>query len=680
MSFLTPLAGLIAAAIAVPALLLLYFLKLRRREVVVPSTLLWRRAVQDMQVNAPFQRLRRNLLLLLQLLLLAALAFALSRPTVSYSPPAGKSTVILIDRSASMAATDGQPAGSRLDEAKARAKSLVDTMSRGARALVIAFDDRAEIVQPFTTDTAQLKRAIDALQPTDRRTRMRLAYQLADAQGAMRAGAVQDAETIEPPDVFVFSDGRAIDTDDLSLRGTVRYVRIGTDTAANIGVVTLSARRNYERPNEVQVFTRLASSGPEPVTADVQLTVDGNVQRVARVTLAPDRWTPEQRREAESRGLVIQDSAEFVLDLPFAAVVRVEQMNKQGDALPADDAASVVIPAPRSLSVAFVTDGSNPYLLRLMDSLSLRDPKEVSPTEYQRLVASAGTSPAGTDRGGFDVYIFDGFRPQVLPPTGHFIYFGVLPPGLRLTAETRDGALLVDPAVFSVLDWKRDHPILRGLSLGQVFGQDTITLKPAPESEVLVESLQGPLVVLHREGRSIHLAVAINPMQSNWPLRVSYPVFLHNALQFIATSSDLSVRESYRPGDTPRIPRSALGSVTRLSVIPPDGSGLSRVSVDVPPLAADSGLGELVLPALERVGVYRIEPALEGFEQLAVNLLDANESNLLPAESAPGGVGETVVPGSSAPARTELWWWLVAAVAIPLLLVEWWVYTRRSHL
>src|SRR5438067_5892190 len=105
-TFLNPWTAALAGAIVIPSLLILYFLKLRRREMAVSSTLLWRKAIQDLQVNAPFQRLRRNLLLLLQLLLLALLCLALSRPVANFTPGAAKLTVILLDRSASMSAIE----------------------------------------------------------------------------------------------------------------------------------------------------------------------------------------------------------------------------------------------------------------------------------------------------------------------------------------------------------------------------------------------------------------------------------------------------------------------------------------------------------------------------------------------------------------------------------------------
>jgi hypothetical protein len=78
--------------------------------------------------------------------------------------------------------------------------------------------------------------------------------------------------------------------------------------------------------------------------------------------------------------------------------------------------------------------------------------------------------------------------------------------------------------------------------------------------------------------------------------------------------------------------------------------------------------------------VYTTDPPIPQFEKLAVNLLDANESNLVPAERAPGDINAPIEEVKTTKARLELWWWIVACGALPLLLVEWWVYTRRVHL
>src|SRR5438067_9877108 len=122
-SFLSPLAAILAAAVAIPALLVLYFLKLRRREVDIASTFLWKKAIQDLQVNAPFQKLRKNLLLLLQLLVLAAALVALARPIIQSTATDEARVVIMIDRSGSMNTIEAN-GRTRLELAKEQAVRL----------------------------------------------------------------------------------------------------------------------------------------------------------------------------------------------------------------------------------------------------------------------------------------------------------------------------------------------------------------------------------------------------------------------------------------------------------------------------------------------------------------------------------------------------------------------------
>lgn len=676
-TFFNPLNALIAAGIVIPALLVLYFLKLRRREVAVSSTLLWRKAIQDLQVNAPFQKLRRNLLLLLQLFLLLLLLLAVARPVTNYTPPPGKTTVLLIDRSGSMSALD-QNGKSRLDEAKAQARDLVDAMPSGGTAMVIAFDDHADPVQSFTSDTNMLKAAISRIQPTDRRSDIKLAYQLADAQ-LLNFNPAQLRSDKELPDVRVYSDGRLLNPEDATVHGNVRYEKIGSDQAANVGIVALSAKRNYERPTQVQVFARLANYGPEPVEVPVQLSIDGekldvSTARADELLLLPERWKEEERQAWESKNNKRhRDSVEFKLDLARAAVIRLEQLHKKNDVLSADDVAQVVVPPPKALSVLLVTDGYDFFLAKAVRALPVKSPDVTQPADYETKKPT-----------NYDVIIFDNYKPTFLPEAGNFVWFNVVPDGVKTkvvsaTSQPADATGDIDPAVVEnvrVLDWKRDHPILADLALGDLFFAKALRLKVPPDREVLMDGMKGPLIVLERAGKATHLIAGFNPMDTSWPLVASFPLFLDQALQFMAVGANMEVRQTLFPGEVVRVPRTNLLQA---------GADLKKIKLDGPGgvrevLVPDAG--EFVLPTMDRVGLYKTDPPIPGFEQLAVNMLDANESNVLPADSVPAAAPLTEADkasGEGGKRRLELWWWL-ALGALVVLSVEWLVYTRRVHL
>jgi hypothetical protein len=143
-------------------------------------------------------------------------------------------------------------------------------------------------------------------------------------------------------------------------------------------------------------------------------------------------------------------------------------------------------------------------------------------------------------------------------------------------------------------------------------------------------------------------------------------------LQFMSLGTDMSLRPSYAPGVTLRIPRADLEKMDAFPTTITVNGPMGPLKAQVPKA------GDFVLPALDRVGLYTTDPPIPQYEKIAVSLLDQTESNLLPAPVAPGSQGQAT-PVATGKSRLELWRWLVAAV-LPLLLIEWWVYTRRVHL
>ena len=142
----------------IPIIILLYLLKLRRTPIVISSTLLWMKSLQDLTANAPFQRLRKNLLMFLQILILILIVIALARPYINAEGRAGATICILLDRSASMQAIEGE--ATRMDLAKQAALEVVEEMQRGDRVMLVTFAENSNVLVELTSDRARLRDAI----------------------------------------------------------------------------------------------------------------------------------------------------------------------------------------------------------------------------------------------------------------------------------------------------------------------------------------------------------------------------------------------------------------------------------------------------------------------------------------------------------------------------------------
>src|SRR5436309_1944931 len=124
MNLLAPFAFFFAAAI--PVVIAFYLLKRKRVVKLVSSTLLWQKFLSETQASAPFQKLRRNWLLILQILLLILAVLALSRPYFATRAKSSQLRVLILDASASMQATDETP--SRFEAARKEALKWVDSL------------------------------------------------------------------------------------------------------------------------------------------------------------------------------------------------------------------------------------------------------------------------------------------------------------------------------------------------------------------------------------------------------------------------------------------------------------------------------------------------------------------------------------------------------------------------
>ncbi len=667
MNFISLIPALIAAGIAVPALVTLYFLKLKRKRMVIPSTLLWQRAVQDLQVNAPFQKIKNNLLLWIQLLLLLALLIAMARPTQDAFADPGQRVVIVIDHSASMNATDID-GKDRLSDAKRRALDLVDQLGAGeagGSAMVIAVSHRARVLTDFTTDLTEVRRAIRAIEPTDQRSHLDAA--IATIEPHARQGASGENQLT----VHVFSDGRVQQQTDEPLalaNAEVLFHRIGEPGPSdNLALVALSARRDFEQPRKVQVFARLANYSDAAITANLTLNLDGRDMKIERVTV-PAATEPTEASPAGEPG-----TTGVSFDFVYTGDATVRVSHDHADALAADDSARLRLVASRELRVLLVTEG-NAYIERAIQAAKVQHLVRMTPDQYEqqdpeqlRRGGWDGEAAGATDdleQVGFDVLIFDRYQPSETPIV-NALYFAAAPPidGFA-RREARDDA----PSNELITQWDRGSELLANVELSDIPLRKPGRLVVPVDGRILAIGGEGPVMAeLTRDGVR-HVVVGFDVYESLWPLRVSFPAFFQNALPSLGLGGAVdSAGVSYYTGENATL------IVDR---------ALDDVTYNGPATLTGRAVGNAVtVDPFPRVGLYTTRDGVdERDKELMVNLLDQQESDTRVAETLKIGTSAAVQGQQEAVAiRKEIWPWFVWG-ALALLAVEWLVYTRRMHI
>lgn len=603
----------------IPIIILLYLLKLRRTSVLVPSNLLWYKSLQDLTANAPFQRLRKNLLLLLQLIILIALAAGAARPFFKTEGATGQSLCVLLDHSASMQTLEGD--GARLDLAKEKALELVRDMDKGDKMMVVSFADKAGVLCELTDDRSRLRQAIANITPTDSATHIRDAILLAHSLKL----------TVQDLHVIVISDGRIADLEEITARAyDLSYLQVGA-SQNNLGLIAFSLRDPLEgQGGERQCFMLMHNASDQAITTTLSLYLDATVLAAEELTVPPGQ------------------DYELVYAMPEIEEGLLRAELSHDDDFPLDDMAWLAVRPDSKVRVLLVADASSNAAYVLQRVLLPDSRVELS------LIAPDGFASSSD----YDLTIFNNFAPETLPE-GSLLFLNAVPP----VPDIEDAGELAMPPILAT---DKEHPVMRFLNPANVSIAKARQINLPQGARSLVSTAGGPLIAdVSRGGQQI-LMTTFDIAGSDWPLRLSFPLFFQNLISWIprsALGTDVSVAAG---APIPILPEPEVDVAT---VTAPDGTA-TQVRLDP--------LRPVYYAGTDQLGPYDVTVG-EDHTLFAVNLLSKNESMTGPADSLTIGRGEFAAEQGSVKQNQELWRWFILA-ALVVLTLEWWIYVRRAWL
>jgi len=601
--------------LAIPVVVF-YFLKLKRPRQDVPSLVLWRQVMADQRVNAPFQRFKRNLLLWLQLLALAALVLACMQPFSSGGGDRADRLPIIIDVSASMAARGAAGMPTRLELAKKHVRSLIDGLGRDQQICLVAMGQDARRLTGFSDDRRELASALDRLAVEDVAANPAAALHLVQALG--RSHGFDRA--------LLVSDGNLPDHVDADLAFHLDFHLIAGG-GANLGITALGAQRRSD--GRWDVFAAIDGAVEADAGASVELLQDG--MPLTAKAVAP--------------GALGSERLAFRVDGSAPVEIEVRLRPDGFDALAGDDRAFLALPAIRPVRVAVA-----PALTAWRRALSTQPGVE--------LVAGAGA---------VDIVVSDQVADLVRPALVR-LTTGLLPPELSgdLTIAEDGGS--------AVVDWRRSDPLLAHVALDDLLIAQRVAWRGAGSSggertldakgfTVLVHGSHGPLLVQRARPGGIDYHVLFRSERSTLPFRLGFPVLAGNLVvqaQRLAGTHESDTRRTGMLSGIAATPGAAV------AVRCPDGATLSTRA---DPSGVIAGL------AAPQAGFYRLRDG-EREWAIGVSLADARETRLVAVDKLQVREVAVATGGQSAPAERVWWPWLLTAALI-IGLAEWWFANRR---
>ncbi|MGE5216978.1 MAG: VWA domain-containing protein [Chloroflexota bacterium] len=588
---------------AIPLILFLHSLKPRGVQVRTTTMFLWERVLRERPLGTRLGwLLRKNLLLMLQLLAATALIVALADPWLRHFGPAAGDIVAVIDLSASMKAKGRN--GARFEAARRALQALIDNLGTGQKMMIIGAGAQPRLLAPFSGDKRRLGELVRGLEATDAPGRVKEAILFAHA--FLKRGS--------PDRVAVISDGAFAGAEEFAKPAAqLRFIKVegGKD---NVGIVGLQARRQPEHPASAEIMVHVKNFTDHTVRAPLELTLDGK---------------PLARREIE---LGARDRRVLIIPYDGALDGRLLARLQIDDDFATDNQAYLTLADQAPLRVLYVGPG-NPYLHRL---LSLFPQVELSSASRWEPELAQGPQR-------FDAIIFDRVAAPALSH-GNFIFIDTAAPNLPVEFRGK----IQYPRVLAPL---AKHPLTEGLSLAELRVREArqVTLKEA--LTVLARTAEGPLIYALEKGNLRALFFAFDLTASDLPLRVAFPVLFHNAFEWFQPGRLEFPGRSAHAGE-PVTLRSAQEGDT-LEVTMPSGR-LERLKASTGPVTFTDTF-ETGFYTYNRAGRDR---------SFAVNLFDEEESDIVPRVNLAAASTPSAEPSGALESGFSLWPLLLGTVLV----------------
>lgn len=576
--------------------------------------------MRDVEANAPWQKLRRNLIMILQLLFLIALIFALAEPFTFSEGAGGDTMILIIDSSASMSATDAQP--SRIEAAKTQASSFVEEAPEDTRITLIEAGDQTEILVSASQDRRQVQQAINNIYAGNGESDMSTALQLTSAI------------TLRQPntDIYIFSDGRNEFPDRINLNGNLFYYPIGFE-GNNQGISNIQLEQTASGNNNT-LFVQVTNYSNEDVERRLEIYLDEEL--FDAVTLSINAYTQEA---------YLRDS------IPGNAQTISAKLDGE-DYLALDDQAWIIPQDLAPVKISLVTPG-NRFLEAAFSLLPNVELNITTPAEFEQQETSAT----------FELVVFDSFIPSEERLPNSSLLF-IAPP-------TSTPFFSITSTIQQPVPRKTDpnDALLQGITISDINILDAAALTVPNWAKVSISgdtpTESAPLLFYGTSQGQKIAVISFQLQHSDLPLQVAFPLLIANLTNWLAPSSiDNTPSDEGLAALAFSVP---LGT-NQVSIATPSGETLRRTP----------GENGAVLVEDAPPGIYQIQWGDGLSARTVVNFFSSSESDIKPLGQLSIGSDENTSDELTLNQSKRIFWRPLAIAALILLVAEWLVYHRGT--